>query len=43
MGNCAPWEWQVRPYVNGRTAGSTDAELVAAAERHPVFRLTEKV
>ncbi len=36
------WEWQVRPYVNGCTANSSDAELLAAAERHPVFRLNEQ-
>ncbi|MPZ00951.1 MAG: nitroreductase family deazaflavin-dependent oxidoreductase [Actinophytocola sp.] len=38
----ARWEWQVRPYVNGCTADSTDAKLLAAAARHPVFRLAEQ-
>ncbi len=38
----ARWEWQVRPFVNGCTADSTDAELLVAAERHPVFRLAEQ-
>lgn len=36
------WEWQVRPYVNGRTADSTDAELLTAAPRHPVFQLAHQ-
>lgn len=38
----ARWEWQVRTFVNGCTADSTDAELRAAAARHPVFRLVEQ-
>ncbi|WP_034268459.1 nitroreductase/quinone reductase family protein [Haloechinothrix halophila] len=38
----ARWEWQVRPYVNGSTADSTDAELLTAAQRHPVFRLADQ-
>lgn len=38
----ARWEWQVRPFVNGLTADSTDMELLAAAGRHPIFRLAEQ-
>ncbi|MFD7664286.1 nitroreductase/quinone reductase family protein [Streptomyces sp. NPDC059788] len=34
------WGWEVKPYFGGLNAGSTDAELLAAAPAHPVFRLT---
>ncbi|KUL38883.1 nitroreductase [Streptomyces sp. NRRL F-4489] len=35
------WEWEVKAYFGGLTAGSTDEEFLAAAPRHPVFRITE--
>lgn len=35
------WGWEVKSYFDGITADSTDAELLAAAPRHPVFRITE--
>ncbi|GHH72310.1 nitroreductase [Streptomyces sulfonofaciens] len=35
----AKWGWQVGRFFGGVTADSTDAELLAAAHRHPVFRL----
>ncbi|MGW1377394.1 nitroreductase family deazaflavin-dependent oxidoreductase [Streptomyces sp. NPDC002446] len=35
------WGWEVRSYFGGLTADSTDEELLAAAPRHPVFRITE--
>ncbi|MFD8544920.1 nitroreductase family deazaflavin-dependent oxidoreductase [Streptomyces sp. NPDC059649] len=35
------WGWEAKPYFGGVTATSTDAELHAAAPRHPVFRITE--
>ncbi|MFC9927532.1 nitroreductase/quinone reductase family protein [Streptomyces sp. NPDC127190] len=34
------WGWQVKDYFNGVTAASSDAELLAAAPDHPVFRIT---
>ncbi|BAU81523.1 hypothetical protein SLA_0569 [Streptomyces laurentii] len=34
------WGWEVGPYFQGVTARSTDAELLAAAPDHPVFRIT---
>lgn len=34
------WGWEVNQYFQGVTADSTDAELVAAAPDHPVFRIT---
>ncbi len=34
------WGWQVGRFFGDVTADSTDAELLAAAHRHPVFRLT---
>lgn len=33
------WGWQVGAYFDGVTAKSTDAELLAVADRHPVFRI----
>ncbi|GAB7034832.1 nitroreductase family deazaflavin-dependent oxidoreductase [Streptomyces sp. NPDC021749] len=35
------WGWEVKPFFGEVTAASTDAELSAAAPRHPVFRITE--
>ncbi|MFD0352658.1 nitroreductase/quinone reductase family protein [Streptomyces sp. NPDC127110] len=34
------WGWEVNRFFQGVTASSTDAELRAAAEDHPVFRIT---
>lgn len=34
------WGWQVNRFFGEVSAGSTDPELLAAAHRHPVFRLT---
>ncbi|WP_330456186.1 nitroreductase family deazaflavin-dependent oxidoreductase [Streptomyces sp. NBC_00820] len=34
------WGWQVNAYFQGVTAESTDAEILAAAPDHPVFRFT---
>ncbi|MFE9625119.1 nitroreductase/quinone reductase family protein [Streptomyces sp. NPDC006527] len=34
------WGWEVNQYFNGVTAGSTDEEIAAAAQDHPVFRIT---
>ncbi|MFE7131790.1 nitroreductase family deazaflavin-dependent oxidoreductase [Streptomyces sp. NPDC057638] len=34
------WGWEVGRFFGEVTADSTDAELLAAAPRHPVFRLT---
>lgn len=34
------WGWEVKQYFGDVTARSTDAELLAAAPRHPVFRIT---
>jgi deazaflavin-dependent oxidoreductase (nitroreductase family) len=36
----ARWGWQVNRFFDDVTSASTDAELLAAAHRHPVFRLT---
>ncbi|MFJ8013363.1 nitroreductase/quinone reductase family protein [Streptomyces sp. NPDC096339] len=34
------WGWEVNQYFQGVTAKSSDAELQAAADDHPVFRIT---
>ncbi|MFF7163643.1 nitroreductase family deazaflavin-dependent oxidoreductase [Streptomyces sp. NPDC008086] len=34
------WGWEVDQYFNGVTAKSSDEEIVAAAQDHPVFRIT---
>lgn len=34
------WGWQVGTYFGGVTAKSTDAELLAVAAQHPVFRIS---
>ncbi|MFC7307866.1 nitroreductase family deazaflavin-dependent oxidoreductase [Streptomyces monticola] len=34
------WGWEVNQYFKGVTAQSGDAELLAAAPDHPVFRIT---
>lgn len=34
------WGWEVNGYFKGVTAKSGDAELLAAAPDHPVFRIT---
>ncbi|MFJ3640630.1 nitroreductase/quinone reductase family protein [Streptomyces sp. NPDC090108] len=34
------WGWQVDAYFQGVTAESPDAEILAAAPDHPVFRIT---
>lgn len=34
------WGWEVNQYFKGVTAKSTDEEIVAAAQDHPVFRIT---
>ncbi|MFJ1886092.1 nitroreductase family deazaflavin-dependent oxidoreductase [Streptomyces sp. NPDC088137] len=34
------WGWQVNDYFQGVTAGSSDAELLAACADHPVFRIS---
>ncbi|WP_328429479.1 nitroreductase/quinone reductase family protein [Streptomyces sp. NBC_00443] len=34
------WGWEVNQYFDGVTAKSSDAEIVAAAPDHPVFRIT---
>ena len=34
------WGWEVNQYFKGVTARSTDAEILAAAGDHPVFRIT---
>ncbi|MFJ7150240.1 nitroreductase/quinone reductase family protein [Streptomyces sp. NPDC100445] len=34
------WGWEVDQYFAGVTAASTDAEIVACAADHPVFRIT---
>lgn len=33
------WKWEVGKFFDGIDAGSTDAELLAIAERHPVFEV----
>ncbi|MFE3647165.1 MULTISPECIES: nitroreductase family deazaflavin-dependent oxidoreductase [unclassified Streptomyces] len=35
------WGWEVKAYFGDLTADSSTAEFVAAAPRHPVFRITE--
>ncbi|MFI9355316.1 nitroreductase family deazaflavin-dependent oxidoreductase [Streptomyces lydicus] len=35
------WGWEVKAYFGEITATSTDDELLAAASRHPVFRIAE--
>ncbi|MCB5909455.1 nitroreductase family deazaflavin-dependent oxidoreductase [Streptomyces pinistramenti] len=35
------WGWEVKSYFGEITAESSDEELLAAAPRHPVFRITE--
>ncbi|MGW7434141.1 nitroreductase family deazaflavin-dependent oxidoreductase [Streptomyces sp. NPDC054861] len=34
------WGWEVGQYFQGVTAASSDAEILAAAPDHPVFRIT---
>ena len=34
------WKWEVGPLFDGVDADAPDADLLAAAERHPVFALT---
>lgn len=34
------WGWEVGRFFGDITADSTDAELLAAAHKHPVFRIT---
>jgi deazaflavin-dependent oxidoreductase (nitroreductase family) len=34
------WGWEVKQYFPGVTAASSDAEILAAAPDHPVFRYT---
>ncbi|MEV8531675.1 nitroreductase family deazaflavin-dependent oxidoreductase [Streptomyces sp. NPDC051211] len=34
------WGWEVNRFFRGVTANSSDAELLAAAPDHPVFRIT---
>ncbi|MBJ6637590.1 nitroreductase family deazaflavin-dependent oxidoreductase [Streptomyces sp. DHE7-1] len=34
------WGWEVNQYFQGVTAKSSDAEILAAAGDHPVFRIT---
>ncbi|MFP5020169.1 nitroreductase/quinone reductase family protein [Pseudonocardia phyllosphaerae] len=34
------WAWEVGAFFDGVAATSTDAEIAAAAHRHPVFRLS---
>ncbi|WP_327308211.1 nitroreductase/quinone reductase family protein [Streptomyces sp. NBC_01298] len=34
------WGWEVNRFFNGVTAKSSDADLRAAAQDHPVFRIT---
>ncbi|MFJ6567565.1 nitroreductase family deazaflavin-dependent oxidoreductase [Streptomyces sp. NPDC091292] len=36
------WGWEVGRFFGEVTADSTDEELLAAAPRHPVFRITVK-
>ncbi|MFH8572056.1 nitroreductase family deazaflavin-dependent oxidoreductase [Streptomyces sp. NPDC017993] len=37
----ARWGWEVKSFFGEINADSTDEELLAAAPRHPVFRITE--
>ncbi|NAZ82572.1 nitroreductase family deazaflavin-dependent oxidoreductase [Kineococcus sp. R8] len=34
------WAWEVGMFFDGVDASATDAELLAAAPKHPVFRIT---
>ncbi|MFF9486495.1 nitroreductase family deazaflavin-dependent oxidoreductase [Streptomyces sp. NPDC014676] len=34
------WGWEVNQYFQGVTARSSDEEIAAAAQDHPVFRIT---
>ncbi|MCH6159077.1 nitroreductase family deazaflavin-dependent oxidoreductase [Streptomyces marispadix] len=34
------WSWEVGAFFKGLSAKSTDAELLAAAHKYPVFRIT---
>ncbi len=34
------WGWEVNQYFQGVTARSSDEEITAAAQDHPVFRIT---
>ncbi|MEU0052788.1 nitroreductase family deazaflavin-dependent oxidoreductase [Streptomyces sp. NPDC006309] len=34
------WGWEVNQYFAGVTSASTDAEIIACAPDHPVFRIT---
>ncbi|GAA2402526.1 nitroreductase family deazaflavin-dependent oxidoreductase [Streptomyces glaucosporus] len=34
------WRWEVGAFFDGVTPSSTDEELLAIADRHPVFRIT---
>ncbi|GHI09655.1 deazaflavin-dependent nitroreductase [Streptomyces cellostaticus] len=34
------WGWEVKQYFAGVTAASSDAEILAIAPDHPVFRIT---
>ena len=34
------WSWEVGAFFKGLSAESTDAELLAAAPKYPVFRIT---
>ncbi|MFJ5773950.1 nitroreductase family deazaflavin-dependent oxidoreductase [Streptomyces sp. NPDC093094] len=34
------WGWEVNQYFQGVTAKSSDEEILAAAQDHPVFRIT---
>lgn len=36
------WGWEVGRFFDGVTAESSDSELLAAAPRHPVFRITPR-
>ncbi|EST37084.1 hypothetical protein N566_14900 [Streptomycetaceae bacterium MP113-05] len=38
----ARWGWEVGRFFDGATATSDDAELLRAAARHPVFRLSPR-
>lgn len=35
------WSWEVSAFFKGLSAESTDEELLAAAPKYPVFRITE--
>jgi len=34
------WAWEVGMFFDGVDAGASDAELLAAAPKHPIFRIT---